>query len=83
MYLGVQKVEPLEDYELLLVFENGEERVFDLKPYLKIGKFSELKDEAMFRSVRVSFDAIEWSNGVDLDPEFLYEHSVERESALT
>lgn len=75
MYLAVKDVQPLEDYNLLLKFENGEERIFDVKPYLEIGKFQELKDKALFKSVRVSFDSIEWDNQLDLDPELLYEKS--------
>ena len=75
MYLAVTAVEPLEDYQLLLTFENGEKRIFDIKPYLDKGIFRELKDEKMFRTVRVSFDSIEWSNQADIDPEVLYEES--------
>jgi len=75
MYLSVKNVTPLADYKLLLTFENGEDRVFDVKPYLEIGKFSELKDTTLFNSVSVSFDSIEWANHLDLDPEFLYRKS--------
>jgi len=75
MYLGIKEVQPLEDYKLKLTFENNEEKIFDLKPYLNLGKFSELQDPELFKKVRVSFDTIEWPNGIDLDPEFLYKHS--------
>jgi len=75
MYLAVKDVKPLENYCLLLKFENEEERIFDIKPYLEIGKFQELKDENLFKSVKVSFDSIEWANQLDLDPELLYEKS--------
>jgi len=77
MYLAVIEVEPLEDYQLLLTFENGEKRIFDMKPYLDIGIFQELKDKKKFRTVRVSFDSIEWANQADIDPEILYENSKE------
>jgi hypothetical protein len=76
MYLAVKGVEPLNDYQLLLTFENGEKRIFDMKPYLDKGIFKELKDEKKFKSVRVSFDSIEWSNQADIDPEVLYEKSI-------
>jgi len=76
MYLGVTKVKPLPDYRLLLTFENNEEREFDVKPYLEIGIFSELKDISKFNSVSVKFDTIEWFNGADLDPEILYSDSI-------
>ena len=75
MYLAVKDVKPLENYHLLLRFENNEEKIFDLNPYLDIGKFKELKDKNLFKSVRVSFDSIEWENQLDLDPELLYEKS--------
>ena len=76
MYLAVKDVKPLNDYNLLLKFENDEERVFDVKPYLNIGKFQELKDEKLFKSVKICFDSIEWENKLDLDPELLYEKSI-------
>ena len=75
MYLAIKDVQPLEDYHLLLKFENNEEKIFDVKPYLEIGKFQELKDKTLFKSVRVCFDSIEWANQLDLDPKLLYEKS--------
>jgi len=76
MYMPVKRVKPLNDYKLLLTFGDEEERVFDMSPYLSMGKFSELRDISMFNSVTVRFDTIEWANHLDMDPEFLYEKSV-------
>ncbi len=76
MYLAVTSVKPLEEYKLFLTFENNEERIFDVQPYLDIGKFSELREPAMFNSVFVSFDSIQWANQLDLDPELLYQKSL-------
>ena len=76
MYLSVKDVTPLPDYRLLLKFENDENRVFDVQPYLDMGKFSELKSVDLFHSVKVSFDSIEWANHLDFSPEFLYEKSI-------
>ncbi len=73
--LGIKEVKVIENYKLKLKFENNEEKVFDLKPYLNLGKFSELQNPELFKKVRISFDTIEWPNGIDLDPEFLYKHS--------
>jgi len=72
MYLSVVSVKPLEGYKLSLRFENNEERIFDISPYLNIGRFSELKDLSLFNTVRVNFDSVEWANSLDLDPELLY-----------
>ena len=74
-YFGVKEVKPVEDYQLILTFSNGEKRLFDMKPYLTKGIFKELRKVSMFNTVRVSFDTIEWKNEADLDPEFLYEYS--------
>ena len=76
MYLAIKTVKPIKNYSLLLTFDNGEIRQFDMKPYLNNGIFQELKDVEMFNSVRVSFDTIEWDNEADFDPEILYSDSV-------
>jgi hypothetical protein len=76
MYKAVREVLPKENYILILTFENEEKREFDMKPYLELGIFRELKDPAMFNTVRPCFDSIEWENEVDLDPELLYQNSV-------
>ena len=46
-----------------------------MKPYLNIGVFQELKDLNVFKTVKTSFDSIEWDNGADFDPEILYQKS--------
>ena len=74
----VKTVKPLADHRLLLTFEDGEQRVLDVSPWLNKGVFRALHDETLFRTVRVSFDSIEWANGADLCPEVLYEESVSR-----
>lgn len=75
MYPGVKKVKPLDGYKLLLMFENDEERIFDMNPFLDKGVFRDLKDSDMFNTVHVSFDTVEWGNGADLCPELLYKDS--------
>ncbi|MDR0320896.1 MAG: DUF2442 domain-containing protein [Treponema sp.] len=73
MYLSVNNVKALDDYELELTFENNEVKIFDVKPYLDTGLFAKLKDENYFKMVKISYDTIEWPNGIDMDPEVLYE----------
>ena len=75
MYLAIKQVEPLENYNLLLTFENGEKRQFDMTPYLNLGIFQELRDIKMFNTVKTNFDTIEWDNEADIDPEILYQES--------
>ena len=72
MYLSVNKVKALDDYKLEIIFENKEKKIFDVKPYLDTGLFRKLKDKNLFKKVKVSYDSIEWPEGIDLDPEVLY-----------
>lgn len=76
MYAGVTHVKPLENHRLELTFDTGEVRYFDATTLLSFGRFCELADEATFQQVFVSFDTIQWPNGLDLDPEYLYDASV-------
>ena len=72
----IEAVRALDDYKLVLKFNNGETRQFDVKPYLNIGQFVSLKDKAMFASVKCVLGSIQWQNGLDLCPDTLYEESM-------
>ena len=72
MYPSVIKVTAETDYQIVVEFDNKESGILDLKPYLTVGVFRKLADPAVFNTVKVSFDTVEWSNGIDLDPEFVY-----------
>lgn len=73
MYFSVKKVEPQTDYSLILTFENGERKRFDMKPYLETGVFRRLRDAKVFRAARVRFNTVSWDDDIDFDPEALYE----------
>ncbi len=72
----VNAVKPNPDYTITLVFTNGEVRCFDVKPYLNIGIFRELKDLSVFNSVRPFLGSVQWKNGQDFCPDTLYLDSV-------
>lgn len=76
MYFRVKSVQPLDNYMLRLTFADGEIKIFDVKPFLERGLFTQLKDENLFRSVHVSLDTVEWANGVDICPELMYEEGI-------
>ncbi len=73
MQWEVRKVEARDDHTLVLTFEDGERKLFDMKPYLDGGVFRELKDIEMFKTVRVCFSSVALANDVDFDPEALYD----------
>ena len=68
----VVSVRPEPGFTLLLTFDNGEHRRFDVKPVLHIGRFTELKNSGIFNSVKQSLGTVQWSNGLDLCPDMLY-----------
>lgn len=72
----VVSVKPLADYTLELIFANYERKRFDVKPYLTIGVFQELKNTSLFNAVRPANGSIYWPNDLDLDPDTLYVESV-------
>ena len=76
MFFAVTAVQPLHNYQLQLTFENGEQKVFDMKPHLEKGLFKDLKNEQLFNTAKISFDTVEWANEADIDPETLYLGSV-------
>ena len=39
MYLAVKEVKPIDNYKLILTFENNEVKIFDMIPYLDKGIF--------------------------------------------
>lgn len=49
MFFAVTNVIPLDNYLLQLKFKNGEEKIFDMQPYLETGMFKMLKDEKKFK----------------------------------
>lgn len=68
----VKSVQAQDDYCLLLTFENGEKRTFDVKPYLSKGVFTRLQNVALFKTVRVVSGSIEWQGEIDLSYDTLY-----------
>ena len=74
----LQSVKPLNNHRLLLLFVNGERRIFDVNPYIKGSWMGELADEEYFRTVRIHPllpDTVMWPNEQDIAPHELYQLS--------
>ena len=74
MFLHVTAVEYVGRYRLRLKFNDGAQGVVDLEPELYGEVFEPLRDKELFKKVYLTGRTIEWPNGADLAPEFLYEH---------
>jgi hypothetical protein len=79
----VTAVRSLNNYQLHLTFENGEERIFDAIPYLDRGIFNQLKETNLFATARVVAGSIEWDNELDLSYDTLYLESQALQSTST
>jgi hypothetical protein len=73
---NVTDVKPEPDYILHLWFENGEQGLYDMKPWLDEGIFRDLRDPAMFNSVSPFMGTVQWDNYADVSPDVLYEDSI-------
>jgi hypothetical protein len=77
----VKKVSPNPDHTINLTFENGEKRIFDVKPYLDKGIFRELKDLKIFNSVKPFLGSVQWKGGQDFCPDTLYLESIAQQTS--
>ena len=75
MFLHVERVTQKKGYELRLQFSDGVVKDVDLSGELYGEVFAPLRDPELFGKVKVSQETrtIEWPNGADFAPEFLYE----------
>lgn len=76
--LKVTDADYIKNYELMLTFNDGSKKVADLQPYLTGEVFGELLDHDKFIQYGLTGYTIEWANGADLAPEFLYEIGVSK-----
>ncbi|HNS22341.1 MAG TPA: DUF2442 domain-containing protein [Sedimentisphaerales bacterium] len=73
--LDVVSVEAQADHTLLIVFENGQKRRFDMKPLLDKKPFSKLKNSPLFMKATVACGTVAWPGNIDIAPETLWDKS--------
>ena len=69
-------VEALENYRLLITFDTGEKKIFDVKPYIKGGFMGKLSDRQYFTRVKTDGVTVAWPNEQDICPDALYYDSI-------
>lgn len=75
----VTEAQYIEQYKIHLTFSNKEEGIIDLKDIIINDHrliFKTLKDIDQFKQFEVAMDTVVWKNGLDLAPEFLYQHTL-------
>ena len=61
----ISRVVAKDDYELVVELSNGKKGIFDVKPYLDKGIFTELKNKNYFKSVGIAFGGVAWPHEQD------------------
>ena len=71
--LTVSEITVLDGYRLKIVFSTGVEKTVDFSPMLSYPAFSPLRDEAVFRDIKIDHGFPVWLDGdIDISPEALY-----------
>ena len=70
--LWITNAKYADGYKLLLTFNNNITKLVDLKKSLYGEVFEPLKDIEKFKQFRVSDWTVEWYNGADFAPEYLF-----------
>lgn len=75
MFLHVIEISDVSPYSIRVAFSDGVSKRVDLKNELHGEIFEPLKEPDFFNRVAVNPETrtIEWPNGADFAPEFLYE----------
>ena len=82
----VKEAVPLDDMEVLVFFEDGKIKKFDVKPILKdYPEFEDLKNPDLFRLLRVEPGGygISWNEDLDCSEVELYENGIDVPLTLT
>lgn len=71
---SVKAAKYIEGFKILLTFEDKTEKLVDLSSHLYGEIFEPLKNKSNFKKFKVNedTDTIEWENGADMSPDFLY-----------
>lgn len=72
----VTAVTPLDDYALLVHFNNGEQRRMDVNPYLAYAVFERLREPGFFALAQADHGTVSWPGGIDLAPDSVYLESI-------
>ncbi len=70
--LAVTDAKYVGGYKIDITFNDGVKKVVDLSHRLYGEVFEPLKNIEKFKRFRLSYYTIEWENGADLAPEYLY-----------
>jgi len=78
-YPKIKTVNVIDNYILLIEFDNNQKKKYDVAPLLNKEMFSPLKNPALFKAVKVEIGgyAVTWNNDIDISEYELWRHGQE------
>jgi len=75
-YPRVRSATAIDDHTLLVEFDNGEKKIYDVSPLLNKRMFAPLRNPALFKAVNVEKGgyAVVWNNEIDISEYELWSH---------
>ena len=70
--LDVIYVKAEANYRLILEFENGERRIFDMSRFMDDKPYNRIKNSPVFMKASVAYGTVVWPGNIDIAPETLY-----------
>ncbi|MBR1591095.1 MAG: DUF2442 domain-containing protein [Acidaminococcaceae bacterium] len=76
--LKVNEAKALPNYRILVMFDTGEKKIFDMSKMLNYPVYQKLKDETVFKALIIRRGVVTWDDGnIDIAPEYMYDHNQE------
>lgn len=72
----VKQVEPTDNYELILTFNTGEKKMFDVKALFQYPMYAPLKNIGFFKMVKADNMCVYRNDDIDICPDTLYAQSI-------
>lgn len=78
--MNIIEIRPQQDFTLYIKADNGENGVFDVRPYLHFESFSPLKKMDEFVKINNGGYFVEWDCGADLSADTIFARWAQRKS---
>jgi len=75
-YPSLKKAIAKDNFQIELLYDNGEKRCYDFEANLEHPFYRELRDEKLFARMNVENGELMWETGQDFCPNTLYEKSI-------
>lgn len=66
----------IDNKTLLVKFSNDEVKKVDISVFFQYPMYKKLNDYSFFKQVKADGMTVYWSDDIDIDPDYLYDHGV-------